>query len=408
MALINTIKRLELISRTEHVDPSGGEIKRVFYVEPYSAAKHVAAVLLGDVISSEGEKRLNRRILPVNDRARSFFFANEVYIDPLSNEQFSMADSIGLQPAVDAIDDFVYEAIANYDETQLFANEYGDHPTNIPSSPGAVVTAIFRPAISLHTPTNWDDENDVSRIFDWLDPQFTFNIELHSFTKGVFLNIPTFLAVGEEPNLNWWLPWNWPRALFKTFPAEPRVRADDTGVAFKIPDTVTGFTVRRSMVPRIPWRTLSALSYTVNKHQFCLPNGLKFNEGTVRFDGVKISTRYLMRQKICYDMEYHFSIRSTWGFYTLWDGETTGSFEQRYGIVPWGWGLAYPDTYIPSSLKKWRFGWYEITFDPHRSARFPGGHDITKMYRVDEEAGKMAGIGENCRLDTTLFDLAAE
>ncbi|MBU0982876.1 MAG: hypothetical protein KKA42_03335 [candidate division Zixibacteria bacterium] len=207
---------IQSLNRTVHVSNSGIDVERRFYIEPYSYHPEVLKALMGSVTAVKKEWK---RVPPARDPWIPNCYCSEAMVTLADVD--AMTSSPGLDE--DGDNDTLLKRLENVREA----------PAD--GSVGAFVHAHYRPLI-----TAWqsDSASDVHPEFDWMDYQST-------------------PGVRQMP---------WPEGLYVFHSGLSAQVPDTVGFPFTVP--VATLTVRRMLLPEIPWDKIDAAAGCVNNKTF--------------------------------------------------------------------------------------------------------------------------------------------
>ena len=299
---LSKVTKWESRSRTVHSHWDGLEVQRVFRMRPFSEAYQVQAALEGSVYRETTTSDWTRR-LPARDAYYPDCYCNETRIDHVDPQK----DSISFSPSIRwsrflATKDAETQLLDFLERTRLV----GEQPAG-----GAFLTASYRPLVSAYIPQVSPGDPDSqpsdlerSKMFDWIGPTFTPGAK----------SIPWPLGLGVQV------------AGFQPFSAHV---PPDAANPVHVP--THGFTIRRLLVGKIPWKTINALTNTVNSgllpsEGMTAANMLEgpgwpyrenratttlplFPPGTLRFDKCEVKNHYspIAAHQHWHELTYHFS-----------------------------------------------------------------------------------------------------
>jgi len=251
--------KIQSLDRTVHVSNSGIDIERMFSFEPYSAHPAVLKALMGSV-TREGPGHPWVRTPPARDPWILNCYCNDAVVT--FADKRVMASSPDIEKGKDTL-------LKKLEDTK-------EKPAD--GTAGAIVRAHYRPLI-----TAWDNPFEPEKQWDWLDP---------TFTPGV----------RQMP---------WPEGLYIDFNGLPAAVPDTVGFPFAVP--VDDISVRRILVPEIPWVAINGAKGCVNSKTWpkagsgaaglfhpCPPR-------TLRFEGVKVINQVDSEGERWYELEIRFT-----------------------------------------------------------------------------------------------------
>jgi hypothetical protein len=298
---------VEQTSRTVHNSTSGIEIIRTFYVEPYAAHQTVQKALQGFVADGE-------RTLPAHDPYITNCFCVE------SRAEFADINAMASSPSLEIKSETGEDLRDKLQDTKEAPQD---------GTAGAIVTAHFRPLITAWESKDEDDPDDDR--FDWLDPQFSPSVRQIPWPDGLFV-ATTFAGNVVSDNV----------------PAE---------VASPLGVTVTDFSIRRTLVDKVPWKKLQSAANAVNRGFFPTidsePSGNlpRFEPQTLRFVGAIVENMLDVEGNRYYEITLNFE----W-IQLFWDKLFDRNGNEARGWVTWNhvfmqpWWLGQGET-----------GWYQVS-----------------------------------------------
>lgn len=235
--------------------PSGAMVIRKFYVEPFWAFETIIQAVEGFVLDGNPPERF----LPVTDcyfvnyagdknKKQPLMYASEVRVTAVDRNDVSISNTVSMSRG----------EYAGLDQLRADLNNVNYKELN---EGGAFIEVIYRPEFSAMqwwgaTVTN-APEGEAQKVgpdvFDYLDPMFK--------SKTVYIPCPDgLLSPTGSINIH---------SNFVNVPPE---------MVKPIPINVVDFTIRRSLVPWIPWDTIGKCIGKVNDGDW-KPNGTTLPEG---------------------------------------------------------------------------------------------------------------------------------
>ncbi len=368
---LTSLRSIAHRSRTTHIAWDGLEVQKQFYVDPFTVAPAVVEALQGSVFQ-EADKTWVRR-LPAVDPYYPYCYCNEALIDQVDPEKQSMAISPALGVVVDEDEPDIPNVI-NYDRLMSKVNTVGEEAAG-----GAFITAHYRPLISALVPPLAVSADpgpaaeaafalQDSKMFDWIDPQWLPGVKTVAWPDGMGVIV---------------------RHGFTGLPAAIRL---PKGVADQVTVPITEFSIRRLLVGRIPWKTISSISNCVNHVDW--PTNVTSGEGNIRFEGL------FKEETLKFDgaeIVEHYSPASDGGFWyeiiyhfqwlhleepNVYDAN--GRLDPR-GVVTWNHALVTPEVGLLGAvgLTKRDPGWYIVNkFDLANWAPWAFGSVAGTLYKI--------------------------
>ena len=296
---------IEQIDRTVHTTDSGIEIVRRFYIEPYESHPEFLTILRGSV-SKPGDQWI--RTPPSHDPYIPNCYCNEARVD------FAHEDAMASSPSIQDVGG-----------VRASLEDHQEKPAE--GTAGAIVTAHYRPLI-----TAWDGEDNLGHSrWDWLDWRIDPGVRQLPWPDGLFVNGPL---------------WDWPTAV-------------PTEAGAPIAVCLHEFSIRRILVPQIPWEMIQMCAGCVNRDVFptippvnqVLPT---FPPRTLKFNGVTQQCMVDPNGKRWYELTYHFSWINQWD---AWITDAHGNKES--GWITWNHVFIHPEALF--GLIGEYTGWYEVT-----------------------------------------------
>jgi len=295
---------IQSLNRTVHVSNSGIDIERRFYIEPYSYHPEVLKTLLG---SATIVKKVLSRVPPARDPWIRNCYCTEAMITLADSD--AMAGSPGLE---DGGNNTLIKKLENVRE----APKEG--------SAGAFVLAHYRPLI-----TAWEGTNPGTTHpeFDWID---------YSVTPGV----------RQMP---------WPEGLYVYHQGNSAAVPDTVGFPFTVP--VNTLSIRRMLLPEVPWEAIDAAAGCVNKNAWPPDNSAVSKRipqsppRTLKFENAEVTNQVDMEGNRWYEVTYTFT-----RIVLLEDVLTSATGDVNPGPVTWNHVFTRP------SLWGWKgqTGWFEV------------------------------------------------
>jgi len=297
------MSKLEQLDRIVHTTPSGIDIERLFYAEPY--ADHVDTIkAMQGTVEDDGDGW--SRTPPAADPYIENCYCNETrttFTDPRVN---TTAESIEVGGG-DLIDKLQRKV------------------EPVQGSAGCFITAHYRPLI-----TAWESGSAPGEKWDWLDPKITPGVRQVPWPDGLYVRHSSGLS-----------------------DAVPAEAASPLGVP------ISDVSIRRTLVGEVPWETVEACANAVNINTFpnpgsvdagmipaCLPRTLKF-----------INAEVLNQMDT--DGQRWFDIQLNFQWISLWtDLLGDGQGNLKPGWVTWNHIFITPA--LVFNLFEGRTGWYEV------------------------------------------------
>lgn len=319
---------IQFTGRSHHGSNSGIDIMREFSVEPYEDYIEVVKELQGFV-------RDGKRFPPARDPYVNVCYCTETRVDfwheaqPTSSEDLTNKGQRDIREMLEDVKEKPRKGTA-----------------------GAKVTAHYRPLI-----TAWDEDPGPSGTerWDWLDPTVTPGVRQIQWPNGLFI---TAEVAGVTATHN-----------------VPDTVASPLGI------TIADVSIRRILVPKIPWDTIMGLANSVNDSKWpeddhpalsILP---QFQAKTLRFVGVDVLNMLDSEGNKWFELVVNFQ----------WINHVTpvlfdlNGFRQTDLPVTWNHVFLNPSIFFI----KGETGWYEVF-----RARDPGDFPMKPPFEIPGAALK--------------------
>lgn len=389
------VTRVDTVDRQEHFDADGGgNITRIFYVEPYCAHKRVVIALKGTVVSSNAATPNDpnatwSRVKPHQDPLYPQFYCSDVqvvpfnktsslggpskgFVDNPANDDAQTGQLKAIRTALDWVDDFDgANYIDNMTPSEIASGYVTVNPDNqsltcntgdvIPISGytsrglvGAFVIATYNPLIFQSGLSGGIDP------FDAVDPQWR-PITIHS-------------QIGRD--LHSYGPYLGGNGLFGGL--------QDT---FTLPEIMWEFSIRRIMVPFLPVNTLGLLANKINLGSQSIGDQ-NFPTGTLRMDTPEVELHRGPDGNTWYNILLRFIFRRLWHEYY-----DPGLVDYTNGWVDWNHQFTIPRFgVLVANAQAVRASYYPITWNGGLFQTFGTNNPL---YLTDNDVGGGPNNGWN-------------
>jgi hypothetical protein len=349
---------------------TGGEIRRTFYVQPFSAHKSLLIALRGTFVpNGSGLKRVK----PHEDPLFPNYFCTEVEVTPFDREAACgiattgfkpqdgggsvVNDLNGLRSCLDIIPTtFDYDATLDMSvpEIQTGAPNYSGSPYQSYGTNGALVTAVYQPLLFA---TNLSSTQDP---FDYVDPQWQPYTKSEAIGKDlvlVYQDITGTTGLGGVAD--------------SAVIAEPMVR----------------YTVRRLMVPYLPENQICGLMNKLNTTPQTIGDK-HFPVGTMRVGVPELEKKLTPDGQQYYDITLVFDVRCLYTSLNVPSTLTTANFQP--GWATWNHFYAQPSTLGMTTANRvlgQKFAMYTVGWTDGYFTSAPGltGSGYRPLYLYDTQ-----------------------
>lgn len=326
---------IESTRRIVHQSHSGMEIIREFNVEPY--AHHIAVLKHLQGFIKDGE-----RVPPARDPWIDVCYCTEARAEQWHEDQLTTSESLEVISRQTVNGEQKVQRIAAFDDKRIPKLLQMNRENPKVGTAGAKVTATYRPLI-----TAWDEDPGPSGTerWDWLDPTVTPGVRQIQWPNGLFI---TAEVAGVQATHN-----------------VPDTVASPLGI------TIADVSIRRILVPKIPWNTIKGLANAVNAFKWppddhpalsILP---QFEAKTLRFVGPDIRNMMDSEGNKWFEITLNFQ----WINHIAPLLYTINGFERTDEPVTWNHVFLNPSVFF----LKGKTAWYEVFrgADPGEGAMRP-------------------------------------
>ena len=299
---------MQPLDRTVHASNDGIDIERKFYFEPYSSHPDVLAVFLGSVQGQAGEWTRNP---PVHDPWIENCYCDEARVT------FADAEVMTSTPSIMA---------DGRDTIKKWVEDIKEQPAL--GTAGAILTAHYRPLITAWEYDEADEADDPQKPeFDWMD----------------YESMP---GIRQMP---------WPEGLYVNHKGASSHVPHTVGFPFTVP--IATITIRRILVPEIPWDKIDAVAGCVNKEVWPPENSEVAKRlpscppRTCKFENAKVTNQIDTGGSRWYELTYTFTRINQYDRHLI-----AINGDDNPGPVTWNHIFARP------SLWGWKgaTAWYEV------------------------------------------------